>query len=61
LLGLVSAGFGLTVIARSLTRLHPEELVYRLIDDPRFVSRLWLIHRHAPSPTARAFLDCIAG
>lgn len=58
LLGLVAAGFGSTVIARSLTRLHVDNLVYRSMATP-VITRLWLIHRAVPSPTSRAFRDVI--
>ncbi|WP_267433499.1 LysR substrate-binding domain-containing protein [Sphingomonas sp. GM_Shp_1] len=54
LLGLVSAGFGATILARSLERLHIDTLVYRRLDAP-VTSRLLMIHRADLSPTARAF------
>ncbi len=58
LLGLVSAGFGVTILSRSLTRLHPEALVYRSLVGAGLTSRLWLVHRRHPSPTAAAFIQC---
>ncbi|WP_298400286.1 LysR substrate-binding domain-containing protein [Sphingobium sp.] len=54
LLGLVAAGFGATVLAHSLTRLHVDTLVYRQLTPP-VMSRLWLIHRTEASPTTLAF------
>ncbi len=56
--GLVSAGFGATILARSLERLHIDTLVYRRLDAP-VTSRLLMIHRADLSPTARAFLAVI--
>jgi len=58
LLGLVAAGFGATVLARSLERLHLENVIYRRLDAP-IASRLWLIHGAALSPTGCAFRDMI--
>lgn len=55
LLGLVSAGFGSTILAESLARLHVDDLVYRLLLDP-IITRLWLIHKGSPSPCAQSFL-----
>lgn len=45
LLGLVAAGIGITVITSSLAALHPENVVFRPLDDPEALSRLWMIHR----------------
>lgn len=59
MLGLVSAGFGMTPLLRSLSRLHPEQIVYREFEGEGLVSNLWLIHRDPVSPTARNFLACI--
>lgn len=54
LLGLVAAGFGPTILARSLSRLHVDNLVLRDLADP-VTSRLWMVHKHKLSPIARAF------
>ncbi|MCH8686543.1 LysR substrate-binding domain-containing protein [Pedomonas mirosovicensis] len=54
LLGLVAAGFGATVLARSLARLHVDNLVFRPFAAP-VTSRLWLIHNQELSPTAQKF------
>jgi DNA-binding transcriptional LysR family regulator len=59
LLGLVSAGLGITILPASLRRLHIANLHYREISGDRALSRLWLVHRRQPRPTARAFLDVI--
>ncbi|PTQ13122.1 LysR family transcriptional regulator [Sphingomonas oleivorans] len=60
LLGLVAAGFGLTILTRSLMALHPENVVYRPLDDPAAVSRLWFIHRNQPCPPCTRFIDIVS-
>jgi DNA-binding transcriptional LysR family regulator len=59
LLGLVAAGFGATVLARSLARLHVDTLVYRPFSTPVTTS-LWLIHKSELSPTGRIFRAIIS-
>lgn len=59
LLGLVAAGMGITVITRSLSMLHPENVVFRTLDDPEAQSKLWLLHRSRLSTPAQAFVDLI--
>ncbi|MFT3967233.1 MAG: LysR substrate-binding domain-containing protein [Sphingobium sp.] len=59
LLGLVAAGFGATVLARSLARLHVDTLVYRHFAAP-VTTRLWMVYRDDLSPTARIFKATIA-
>ncbi len=54
LLGLVSAGFGPTILARSMARLHVDNLVNRPFDTP-VTSSLWLIHNPELSPIGQAF------
>lgn len=56
LLGLVAAGFGLTVLVRSMSALQLGDLVYRRLDEPEAISRLWLVHRQEPSATCARFL-----
>lgn len=56
LLGLVSAGFGATILAKSLTRLRIDNLVYLPFSDP-LKSRLWLINRIDPSAACSAFRE----
>jgi len=56
LLGLVAAGFGLTVIAKSLSALHPDNVVYRPIRQEDAISRLWLVHHAAMSPACARFI-----
>lgn len=56
LLGFVSAGFGVAALARSITLLHPEGIVFRPIVGYRFASSLWLIHRERVSPAGEALI-----
>ena len=60
LLGLVSAGLGITVLPASLRRLHIANLHYREISGDHALSRMWLIHNAVqPRPTTLAFLAVI--
>jgi DNA-binding transcriptional LysR family regulator len=59
LLGLVAAGMGITVLTRSLGTLHPENIVFRTLDDPEAWSKLWLLYRARRSTAAQAFVDLI--
>lgn len=56
LLGLVAAGFGPTIIAQSMVRLHMDNVVNRPFHPP-VTSSLWLIYSEDISPTGQAFLD----
>ncbi|AJR23459.1 MULTISPECIES: LysR substrate-binding domain-containing protein [unclassified Sphingobium] len=58
LLGLVAAGFGPTVIAGSMARLHVDNVINRPFDVP-VMSALWLIHHEDLSPTGQAFLKTL--
>jgi DNA-binding transcriptional LysR family regulator len=60
LLGLVAAGFGATVLAPSLARVHVDNLVFRGLAGP-VTSRLWMIHKDPLSSTARAFQKMVIG
>jgi DNA-binding transcriptional LysR family regulator len=60
LLGLVAAGFGLTVLAQSLSALHPEHIIYRTIEQPDAISRLWLAHHADLSPSCALFVAAIS-
>ncbi len=59
LLGLVAAGFGVTVIARSLSTLHLDNVTYREIDCPAAISRLWLVRHEVMSPACRSLVQMI--
>jgi DNA-binding transcriptional LysR family regulator len=54
LLGLVSAGFGATILAQSLARLQVDNLVLRRMS-ATLTSRLWLIRKPDLSPVAKIF------
>lgn len=54
LLGLVAAGFGPTIIAQSMARLHVDTLVTRPFAQP-LTSSLWLVHRPQLSAAGDAF------
>lgn len=58
LLGLVAAGFGPTVIPRSMARIHVDNVVNRPFATP-FTSSLWLVHNEELSTTAQAFRDTV--
>ena len=58
LLGLIAAGFGSTILAKSLTRLKVDNLAYLPLSGT-VMSRLWLIHRDDLSMAARAFRERI--
>ena len=58
LLGLIAAGFGATILSRSLSRLHVDKVILRPLFPP-VRTRLWMIHRDDLPPTARAFQDAI--
>ena len=57
LLGLVSAGFGISVLPGSLRRLEVDSLVYRELAGPVALSSMWLLHRgERAAPAAQAFI-----
>ena len=60
LLGLVAAGFGPTIIARSMARLHVDNLVNRAFDVP-LTSSLWLVHNQELSPIGKTFRATVFG
>lgn len=59
LLGLVVAGFGLTVLAQSLTTLHPDRIAYRPIAQVNAVTRLWLVRPRDMTPACGNFVRII--
>ncbi len=60
LIGLVAAGLGLTVIATSLSALHPDNIAFLPIEQPDAISRLWLVHHVEMSAAAQLFVDAVA-
>lgn len=59
LLGLVAAGFGITVISASLGALHTDNIVYRTLAEPDAISRMWLLQKTRPTVAARAFVSAV--
>jgi len=59
LLGLVSAGLGISVVSRSLSALHTDNVVYRPLDDPSALSRMWLIRHHSATTACRNFIAIV--
>ena len=58
--GLVAAGIGVTIVARSLQALQSAGLVYRDFDAPEANSAMWVLHQEGRlSEPARHFLDAI--
>jgi len=60
LIGLVAAGFGLTVIATSLSALHPDNIAFLPIEQPDAISRLWLVNHAEMSAAAKLFVDAVS-
>jgi len=56
LFGLVAAGVGITIVARSLRALQAVNLVYRDFDEPDANSAMWLVHGPALSEAGNHFL-----
>ena len=54
--GLVAAGVGVTIVARSLRALQAVNLVYRDFDEPEANSAMWLVHQQRVSEAGRHFL-----
>jgi len=59
LLGLVSAGLGISVVSRSLSALHTDNVVYRPLADPSAQSRMWLIRHHSATTACRNFVAIV--
>lgn len=60
LLGLVSAGFGISVLPGSLRRLEVDTLHYRELNGEAALSSMWLLHRNeGASAAARRFIDLL--
>jgi DNA-binding transcriptional LysR family regulator len=59
LLGLVSAGLGITLVTPTMGALHPENMSFRPLVDPEAISRLWMIRRCGVSKAATHFTDLV--
>ena len=56
LFGLVAAGVGITIVARSLRALQAVNLVYRDFDEPDANSAMWFVHGRELSEAGQHFL-----
>jgi DNA-binding transcriptional LysR family regulator len=59
LLGLVSAGLGITVVTPTLGALHPDNMVFRPLSNPEAISRLWMVRRREISRAAAQFAELV--
>ena len=59
LFGLVAAGIGITIVARSLRALQAVNIVYRDFDEDEANSALWLVHHVPLSEAGRHFVGSI--
>ena len=59
LLGLVSAGFGITCLSRSLSSVHLDSLTYRPLEGTEATTALWLVSHDTPSLASRHFQDIV--
>ena len=59
MLGLVAAGFGITMISASLGALHADNIVYRPLAEPDAISRMWLLQRGSPTVACQAFVAAV--
>jgi DNA-binding transcriptional LysR family regulator len=59
MLGLVAAGFGITMISASLGALHADNIVYRPLAEPDAISRMWLLQRGNPTVACQAFVAAV--
>jgi DNA-binding transcriptional LysR family regulator len=57
--GLVAAGVGITIVARSLRALQAVNVVYRNFDEPEANSAMWLVHQQRVSEAGGHFLDML--
>ena len=56
LFGLVAAGVGITIVARSLRALQAVNLIYRDFDEPEANSAMWFVHGRELSEAGQHFL-----
>ena len=61
LLGLIAAGLGVSIIVRSLAALQADHMVYRTLDEPDALSRLWMVRRATLSGRGAEFRRCPCG
>lgn len=60
LLGFIAAGLGITAVVGALKALQVEHVVYRPLDAPDVVTKMWLVHNEKEtSPSCAAFIDLL--
>ncbi|MBH9417733.1 LysR family transcriptional regulator [Pseudomonas aeruginosa] len=60
IIGLVSAGLGVSILPASFRRTRVDGVVYRTLSDPEATTAVWLVRRqNAGSPLALSFIDLV--
>ncbi|MBG5221118.1 LysR family transcriptional regulator [Pseudomonas aeruginosa] len=60
IIGLVSAGLGVSILPASFRRTRVDGVVYRTLSDPEATSAVWLVRRqNEGSPLALSFIDLV--
>lgn len=61
IIGLVSAGLGVSILPASFRRTRVDGVVYRTLSDPEATTAVWLVRRqNEGSPLALSFIDLVA-
>ncbi|MFG4397384.1 LysR family transcriptional regulator [Pseudomonas aeruginosa] len=60
IIGLVSAGLGVSILPASFRRTRVDDVVYRTLSDPEATTAVWLVRRqNEGSPLALSFIDLV--
>ena len=60
IIGLVSAGLGVSILPASFRRPRVDGVVYRTLSDPEATTAVWLVRRqNEGSPLALSFIDLV--
>ncbi|HBO8413375.1 TPA: LysR family transcriptional regulator [Pseudomonas aeruginosa] len=60
IIGLVSAGLGVSILPASFRRTRVDGVVYRILSDPEATTAVWLVRRqNEGSPLALSFIDLV--
>ncbi|HCW0535040.1 LysR family transcriptional regulator [Pseudomonas aeruginosa] len=60
IIGLVSAGLGVSILSASFRRTRVDGVVYRTLSDPEATTAVWLVRRqNEGSPLALSFIDLV--
>lgn len=60
IIGLVSAGLGVSILPASFRRTRVDGVVYRTLSDPEATTAVWLVHQqNEGSPLALSFIDLV--